>query len=224
MKKILSAFILFAMLLTVSACSKNETPAPAEGDEVTDAEPAGAAEETEAAVTEAETEPETEAETEAKPVVHKYYCPMNTLEEQGEDGWYYYSRRGDEYSDMEYRDDGSWHGECTYNLVMASGVHPDDAETVIMFKAPVKGSAKIEFAFNVDSENSNGVKVQLVKNKEEKLYPAEGDYYVIDGGSAIDETVELDAEAGDEFYFVFNINGNSGYDSTGCDITISITE
>ncbi len=223
MRKIFAALILCAMALSVFSCGEAEKPASGnETDEViTEASDAtDAVEETQPA----ETEPETEAVTEAKPAVHKYYCPMNTLENQGEDGWYYYSRRGDAYTDMEYRDDGSWHGECQYNLVMASGVHPDEAETVIMFKAPVKGNAKLEFAFNVDSENSNGVKFQLVKNKENVIYPAEGDYYLIEGGSDIEEAVEMAVEEGDEFFFVFNINGNSGYDSTGCDITVTITE
>ncbi|QNK59399.1 discoidin domain-containing protein [Paenibacillus sp. PAMC21692] len=137
---------------------------------------------------------------------------------QGEQGWHYQEWDGSNYTDMTWDAvNGRWTGSYSNNLIMSNVQHPDVADSVRKWIAPMDGTVNIR-AHNgriatSSSAGGDGVQVRVLYENS-PLWPSSGWQYV--GGndtiSMPERTIRV--AAGDAIYFIVNQYGNNISDAT----------
>ncbi|MBE6558063.1 MAG: hypothetical protein E7661_03510 [Ruminococcaceae bacterium] len=151
-----------------------------------------------------------------------YAFPGDFSAEQGVKNWYYASCKRGKLTNMTFdAANGRWQGEGDFNLIMNGAMHPDNADTALVFKAPTGGEITCEFSLSMASGEGDGVNFYILHNGEEiKIGDARNDGILITYDAPADGTITLTVAEGDEIAFVINKNKTTAYDSTGISVIV----
>ena len=154
--------------------------------------------------------------------VYAYSFPEDFSDTQGEGNWYYMSYVDGDFVEMTFNDgNGRWQGGAPFTLIMEGSMHPDEVQPALVFRSTESGTASVAFDFAVDSSDSNGVGMTVLKNGE-RLYPADAERVVITADEGVSETLRVELAEGDTLAFVLDTNGSSSYDTTAVTVKIVI--
>lgn len=92
-------------------------------------------------------------------------------------------------------------------------VHPGKGyNAVLAFRAPLTGTLDFMSYFRMYDERGDGVRVRVLKGSEQ-IFPAEG-RAIVDAAHPVEGAVRnIEAEAGDMFYLIFDCNEQNAFDS-----------
>ncbi len=161
----------------------------------------------------------TQAPTSASAV---YAFPGDFSTEQGVKNWSYCTYKRNKLLPMTYDAANSrWQGDGDFNLIMNGTMHPDAADTALVFTAPKTGEITCEFSLSLASGEGDGVIFYILHNGEEvKIGNARNDGILVTYAEPIDGEVTLTVAEGDEIAFVINKNSSTAYDSTAVSVMI----
>lgn len=151
-----------------------------------------------------------------------YAFPGDFSNEQGTKNWRYCTYKRKTFMDMTYdAANNRWQGEGDFNLIMNGSIHPDAADTALMFTAPKSGEITCEYSFSLASGEGDGVIFYILHNGDEvKIGDARNDGLSVTYDAPADGEVTLTVAEGDEIAFVINKNSTTSYDSTAASVII----
>ncbi|MBQ9779522.1 MAG: beta-galactosidase [Clostridia bacterium] len=151
-----------------------------------------------------------------------YAFPGSFSSEQGVGNWYYKTLKRNKLVDMIFdAANNRWQGDGDFNLIMNGTMHPDAADTALIFKAPKEGEITCEFSLALASGDGDGVIFYIQHNGEKvKIGDARNDGILVTYDAPADGTVTLTIAEGDEIAFVINKNSTTSYDSTAASVII----
>lgn len=144
---------------------------------------------------------------------------------QGQNPWTYQQLNGSlatgtTYTNMTTWDatNNRWQGSYPYTLIGNNWQHPDTYSSARTWTAPRTGMVQITGNPKKLLLNGNGVNVAIADGTAFIWGP-----YFIAGtdGIGLTHTINLYVQQGDQIHFVVDNNGDSGYDTTGWDPTIT---
>ncbi len=151
-----------------------------------------------------------------------YAFPSDFSTEQGVKNWYYATCKRGKLTNMTYDAANSrWQGDGDFNLIMNGAMHPDSADTALVFKVPKAGEITCEFSLSLASGEGDGVIFYILHNGEEvKIGDARNDGILVTYAEPADGEVTLTVAEGDEIAFVINKNSGTSYDSTAVSVIV----
>ena len=151
-----------------------------------------------------------------------YAFPGDFSAEQGVKNWSYCTYKRNKFFAMTYdTSNNRWQGEGDFNLIMNGAMHPDNADTALIFKAPESGELACDFSLSLASGEGDGVIFYILHNGEEvKIGDARNDGILVTYDQPTDGSLTLIVAEGDEIAFVINKNKTTAYDSTGISVIV----
>lgn len=151
-----------------------------------------------------------------------YAFPGDFSAEQGTKNWRYCTYKRKSFIDMTYdAANNRWQGEGDFNLIMNGSIHPDAADTALLFTAPKSGEITCEYSFSLASGEGDGVILYILHNGDEvKIGESRNGGILVTHGALADGEVTLTVAEGDEIAFVINKNSTTSYDSTAASVII----
>ncbi|MBE6584931.1 MAG: hypothetical protein E7645_00210 [Ruminococcaceae bacterium] len=151
-----------------------------------------------------------------------YSFPGDFATEQGVKGWSYcvYTRK--KLVPMTFdAANNRWQGNGSFNLVSSGSVHPDAADTAIVFTAPKDGDISCSYSLSMASSDGDGIIFYILHNGEKiTIGEARNGGILVTHDTPGDDTITLSVKQGDEIAFLVNKNLNTSYDSTAVSITV----
>ena len=144
-----------------------------------------------------------------------YTFPSGFSAEQGTNGWYYMNHRRGKFTEMTYDAEKRWwQGAAAFNLIMADGtVHPDTYDTALVFEVPADGTVQYYFLLSLISDQSDGVRVAVMRN-DERIYPADSSFASVAPASTLEETLTITVQKGDRIALIVNQGSTHANDSS----------
>lgn len=157
-------------------------------------------------------------------VKKQYHSSNDFSNAQGPVWRYQYTTDNQSFMDLDsYNESGNyWGGNYSWLRVGGSFMHPDNASAVRTFIAPSDGHVRILESTLKAEDNSgtaDGIRIKIVKNNGEQVYPVNSDEYREIGkqehlsGVKIPE-IELDLTKGDQIHFILNQGERNAHDGT----------
>ena len=145
----------------------------------------------------------------------------------GNNSFYYFERRGEEYLPMEYDYTNlRWMGSESYLGIGSSDFHSGfSKDAAIGFQSPVSGTLQIKYQVSrmSDVNDEDGTNFALRHNSK-NLYPLDKDYQNLKGSDKLTETITVDVKKGDFIYFITNKGSSLMYDQLAIDFTLTYLE
>ena len=114
-----------------------------------------------------------------------------------------------------------WKGTGDFNLIMNGSMHPDTADTALVFTAPKDGQITCTYHLSVSSPDGDGVIFYMMKNDESVAIGDARNGGILVTYDALGEgAVTLTVKAGDKIAFIINKNQSMSYDSTAVSLTV----
>lgn len=152
----------------------------------------------------------------------RYAFPSDFSSEQGVRQWSYCTYQRKKLVPMIYDETNQrWQGAGSFNLIMNGSMHPDAADTALVFTAPENGTVTCSYSLGLASAEGDGVIFYILHNGETVEIGEEKN-----GGALVTQAQPADGElvltvaAGDEIAFLINKNGTTSYDSTAVSFTV----
>lgn len=151
-----------------------------------------------------------------------YAFPGDFSTEQGVKNWSYCTYKRNKFFAMTYDTaNNRWQGDGDFNLIMNGTMHPDNADTALIFKAPTSGEITCEFGLSLASGEGDGIIFYILHNGEKvKIGDARNDGILVTYAEPADGKTTLTVAEGDEIAFIINKNSSTAYDSTAVSIMI----
>ncbi len=151
-----------------------------------------------------------------------YAFPGDFATEQGVKNWNYCTYKRNKLIPMIFdAANNRWKGEGDFNLIMNGTIHPDTADTALVFKTPKSGEITCEYSFAPTSDEGDGVIFYILHNGEKvEIGDARNGGILATCDTPAEGSITLTVAEGDEIAFVINKNIATSYDSTVAAVVI----
>lgn len=151
-----------------------------------------------------------------------YAFPGDFATEQGVKNWNYCTYKRNKLIPMTFdAANNRWKGEGEFNLIMNGTMHPDNADTALVFKAPKGGEIACEYSFALASDEGDGVIFYILHNGEKvEIGDARNGGILATCDTPAEGSITLTVAEGDEIAFVINKNNSTAFDSTVASVVI----
>ena len=151
-----------------------------------------------------------------------YAFPGDFATEQGVKNWNYCTYKRNKLIPMTFdAANNRWKGEGEFNLIMNGTMHPDNADTALVFIAPKGGEITCEYSFALASDEGDGVIFYILHNGEKvEIGDARNGGILATCDTPAEGSITLTVAEGDEIAFVINKNNSTAFDSTVASVII----